>query len=115
MQVSHEDNSKLRERRMTNSVPVLIEDDETKPLSASGRPNNLLKRKAKQTLRSIDIISIRIGVFLRRYPIARMFIILYILRRWVKKKFLTIFSEKIINFSHVRSSSYVGFIDTVCR
>ena len=68
----------------SGAVPVLIEDDELRTDKYSTGSEKLTK-KAKQTLRTIDIFSIRIGVFLRKYPIARVFIIFYglLLHIWV--------------------------------
>lgn len=35
-------------------------------------------RKVKRAYSSLDAVGIRIGVFLRRYPLARIFVIFYI-------------------------------------
>eukprot|EP00057_Strongylocentrotus_purpuratus_P031810 XP_785735.3 PREDICTED: golgin subfamily A member 5 [Strongylocentrotus purpuratus] len=50
-----------------------------------------MTRKVKQAASTIDKFSIRLGVFLRRYPIARLFVILYmfLLHLWVMIVLLT--------------------------
>lgn len=65
------------------SVPVLFGDADTNIAGMYGRV-----RKAAST---IDRFSIRLGVFLRRYPIARLFIIIYmaLLHLWVMIVLLT--------------------------
>ncbi|NWU89670.1 GOGA5 protein, partial [Upupa epops] len=65
------------------SVPVLFSDMETNVTGMYGRV-----RKAAS---SIDHFSIRLGIFLRRYPIARVFIIIYmaLLHLWVMVVLLT--------------------------
>ncbi|XP_063803635.1 golgin subfamily A member 5 [Pseudophryne corroboree] len=65
------------------SVPVLFSDTDTNVAGMYGRV-----RKAATT---IDQFSIRLGVFLRRYPIARVFIIIYmaLLHLWVMIVLLT--------------------------
>ncbi|CAI9561103.1 unnamed protein product [Staurois parvus] len=65
------------------SVPVLFSDSDTNMAGVYGRV-----RKAATT---IDQFSIRLGVFLRRYPIARVFIIIYmaLLHFWVMIVLLT--------------------------
>ena len=81
MQASFPDETRLRERRLAHSVPVLIEDEEIREIDRS-KP---LTRGTKKAMRAIDIFSIRLGVFLRRYPIARMFLLFYgfMLHVWV--------------------------------
>jgi predicted nucleic acid-binding Zn-ribbon protein len=81
MQQNFPDENRIRERRLAHSVPVLIEDEEIRELDRS-KP---LTRGAKKTMRAIDIFSIRLGVFLRRYPIARLFLLFYgfMLHVWV--------------------------------
>lgn len=76
------EDSKIRERRMANSVPVLIDDED---IRLDYHNSGIIKQKAKETLRTIDIFSIRLGVFLKRYPIARIFILVYgiLLHIWV--------------------------------
>ncbi|KFZ56778.1 Golgin subfamily A member 5 [Antrostomus carolinensis] len=68
--------------RMRN-VPVLFSDAETNVAGMYGRV-----RKAAST---IDQFSIRLGIFLRRYPIARVFVIIYmaLLHLWVMIVLLT--------------------------
>ncbi|KAM6311773.1 golgin subfamily A member 5 [Aegotheles albertisi] len=68
--------------RMRN-VPVLFSDMDTNTAGMYGRV-----RKAAS---SIDQFSIRLGIFLRRYPIARVFVILYmaLLHLWVMIVLLT--------------------------
>ncbi|KAM9293876.1 golgin subfamily A member 5 [Gastrophryne carolinensis] len=65
------------------SVPVLFSDSDTNVAGMYGRV-----RKAATT---IDQFSIRLGIFLRRYPIARLFIIIYmaLLHLWVMIVLLT--------------------------
>ncbi|KAM6275138.1 golgin subfamily A member 5 [Porphyrio hochstetteri] len=68
--------------RMRN-VPVLFSEAETSAAGVYGRV-----RKAAS---SIDQFSIRLGIFLRRYPIARVFVIIYmaLLHLWVMIVLLT--------------------------
>ncbi|KFV54967.1 Golgin subfamily A member 5 [Tyto alba] len=68
--------------RMRN-VPVLFSDMDTNMAGKYGRV-----RKAAS---SIDQFSIRLGIFLRRYPIARVFVIIYmaLLHLWVMIVLLT--------------------------
>uniref|UniRef100_A0A8C0EJF3 Golgin subfamily A member 5 n=1 Tax=Bubo bubo TaxID=30461 RepID=A0A8C0EJF3_BUBBB len=68
--------------RMRN-VPVLFSDMDTNMAGMYGRV-----RKAAS---SIDQFSIRLGIFLRRYPIARVFVIIYmaLLHLWVMIVLLT--------------------------
>ncbi|KAM9380950.1 golgin subfamily A member 5 [Phaethornis superciliosus] len=68
--------------RMRN-VPVLFSDVDTNTAGMYGRV-----RKAAST---IDQFSIRLGIFLRRYPIARVFVIIYmaLLHLWVMIVLLT--------------------------
>ncbi|NXC24095.1 GOGA5 protein, partial [Campylorhamphus procurvoides] len=68
--------------RMRN-VPVLFSDTDTGVAGMYGRV-----RKAAST---IDQFSIRLGIFLRRYPIARVFVIIYmaLLHLWVMIVLLT--------------------------
>ncbi|KFO95701.1 Golgin subfamily A member 5 [Calypte anna] len=68
--------------RMRN-VPVLFSDTDTNTAGMYGRV-----RKAAST---IDQFSIRLGIFLRRYPIARVFVIIYmaLLHLWVMIVLLT--------------------------
>ncbi|MEE6494373.1 hypothetical protein FKM82_017118 [Ascaphus truei] len=54
--------------RMRN-VPVLFSDSDTNVAGMYG--------KVRKAATSIDQFSIRLGIFLRRYPIARLFIIIY--------------------------------------
>ncbi|CAJ0932085.1 unnamed protein product [Ranitomeya imitator] len=65
------------------NVPVLFSDADTNIAGMYGKV-----RKAAST---IDKFSIRLGVFLRRYPIARVFIIIYmaLLHLWVMIVLLT--------------------------
>ncbi|KAM3918411.1 golgin subfamily A member 5 isoform 1-T2 [Leptodactylus fuscus] len=65
------------------NVPVLFSDADTNVAGMYGKV-----RKAAST---IDRFSIRLGVFLRRYPIARVFIIIYmaLLHLWVMIVLLT--------------------------
>ncbi|NXV10216.1 GOGA5 protein, partial [Cettia cetti] len=65
------------------SVPVLFSDADASVAGVYGRV-----RKAAST---IDQFSIRLGIFLRRYPIARVFVIIYmaLLHLWVMIVLLT--------------------------
>ncbi|XP_020855955.1 golgin subfamily A member 5 [Phascolarctos cinereus] len=65
------------------NVPVLFSDSEANMAGMYGRV-----RKAAST---IDQFSIRLGIFLRRYPIARIFVIIYmaLLHFWVMIVLLT--------------------------
>ncbi|XP_060036922.1 golgin subfamily A member 5 isoform X2 [Erinaceus europaeus] len=65
------------------SVPVLFSDAETSLAGMYGRV-----RKAAS---SIDQFSIRLGIFLRRYPVVRVFVVLYmaLLHLWVVAVLLT--------------------------
>lgn len=65
------------------SVPVLFSDGDSSAAGMYGRV-----RKAAST---IDQFSIRLGIFLRRYPIARVFVIIYmaLLHLWVMIVLLT--------------------------
>ncbi|NWU00778.1 GOGA5 protein, partial [Urocynchramus pylzowi] len=65
------------------SVPVLFGDADSSVAGMYGRV-----RKAAST---IDHFSIRLGIFLRRYPIARVFVIIYmaLLHLWVMVVLLT--------------------------
>ncbi|MEE6494375.1 hypothetical protein FKM82_017118 [Ascaphus truei] len=68
--------------RMRN-VPVLFSDSDTNVAGMYG--------KVRKAATSIDQFSIRLGIFLRRYPIARLFIIIYmaLLHLWVMIVLLT--------------------------
>ncbi|XP_041132417.1 golgin subfamily A member 5-like isoform X2 [Polyodon spathula] len=68
--------------RMRN-VPVLFSDGESTDVGMYGRVRNAAS--------TIDRFSIRLGIFLRRYPIARVFVIIYmaILHLWVMIVLLT--------------------------
>ncbi|KAM4662172.1 golgin subfamily A member 5 isoform 1-T2 [Discoglossus pictus] len=68
--------------RMRN-VPVLFNDSDTNLKGMYGR--------VRKAATSIDQFSIRLGIFLRRYPIARVFIIIYmaLLHLWVMIVLLT--------------------------
>ncbi|XP_041122659.1 golgin subfamily A member 5-like [Polyodon spathula] len=68
--------------RMRN-VPVLFSDGESTNAGMYGRVRNAAS--------TIDRFSIRLGIFLRRYPIARVFVIIYmaILHLWVMIVLLT--------------------------
>ncbi|KAM4852959.1 golgin subfamily A member 5 isoform 1-T2 [Thomomys bottae] len=65
------------------NVPVLFNDTETNPAGMYG--------KVRKAASSIDQCSIRLGIFLRRYPIARVFVIIYmaLLHLWVMIVLLT--------------------------
>lgn len=68
--------------RMRN-VPVLFSDGESTDAGMYGRVRNAAS--------TIDRFSIRLGIFLRRYPIARVFVIIYmaVLHLWVMIVLLT--------------------------
>lgn len=65
------------------NVPVLFNDTETNLAGMYG--------KVQKAASSIDQFSIRLGIFLRRYPIARVFVIIYmaLLHLWVMIVLLT--------------------------
>ncbi|KAM5338442.1 golgin subfamily A member 5 [Glossophaga mutica] len=65
------------------NVPVLFNDTETSLAGMYG--------KVRKAASSIDQFSIRLGIFLRRYPIARVFVIIYmaLLHLWVMIVLLT--------------------------
>lgn len=65
------------------SVPVLFHDSEANLAGMYG--------KVRKAASSIDQFSIRLGIFLRRYPIARVFVIIYmaLLHLWVMIVLLT--------------------------
>ncbi|XP_032261713.1 golgin subfamily A member 5 isoform X2 [Phoca vitulina] len=65
------------------NVPVLFNDTETNLAGMYG--------KVRKAASSIDQFSIRLGIFLRRYPIARVFVIIYmaLLHFWVMIVLLT--------------------------
>ncbi|KAM5178356.1 golgin subfamily A member 5 [Callospermophilus lateralis] len=65
------------------NVPVLFNDAETNLAGMYG--------KVRKAASSIDQFSIRLGIFLRRYPIARVFVIIYmaLLHLWVMIVLLT--------------------------
>ncbi|KFO21383.1 Golgin subfamily A member 5 [Fukomys damarensis] len=75
--------SSIDQFRRLRNVPVLFNDSETNLAGMYGRV-----RKAAS---SIDQFSIRLGIFLRRYPIARVFVIIYmaLLHLWVMIVLLT--------------------------
>ncbi|XP_006925602.1 golgin subfamily A member 5 [Pteropus alecto] len=65
------------------NVPVLFNDAETNLAGMYG--------KVRKAASSIDQFSIRLGIFLRRYPVARLFVIIYmaLLHLWVMIVLLT--------------------------
>ncbi|XP_037359915.1 golgin subfamily A member 5 [Talpa occidentalis] len=65
------------------NVPVLFTDSEANLVGMYG--------KVRKAASSIDQFSIRLGIFLRRYPIARVFVIIYmaLLHLWVMIVLLT--------------------------
>uniref|UniRef100_A0A2K5M8K0 Golgin subfamily A member 5 n=1 Tax=Cercocebus atys TaxID=9531 RepID=A0A2K5M8K0_CERAT len=65
------------------NVPVLFNDTETNLAGMYG--------KVRKAASSIDQFSIRLGIFLRRYPIVRVFVIIYmaLLHLWVMIVLLT--------------------------
>ncbi|KAM6200946.1 golgin subfamily A member 5 [Rhynchocyon petersi] len=65
------------------NVPVLFSDSETNLAGMYG--------KVRKAASSIDQFSIRLGIFLRRYPMARVFVIIYmaLLHFWVMIVLLT--------------------------
>nr|XP_004649723.1 golgin subfamily A member 5 [Jaculus jaculus] len=65
------------------NVPVLFNDTESNLAGMYG--------KVRKAASSIDQFSIRLGIFLRRYPIARVFVIIYmaLLHLWVMIVLLT--------------------------
>ncbi|OWF43826.1 golgin subfamily A member 5-like isoform X2 [Mizuhopecten yessoensis] len=80
----------------TNTAVVHVNDDEEvrQRLPAFMREtatDTEVTKKMKRAANSIDKLGIRLGVFLRRYPIARVFVILYMamLHLWVMVVLLT--------------------------
>ncbi|KAJ8308640.1 hypothetical protein KUTeg_013514 [Tegillarca granosa] len=80
----------------TNTAVVNVnEDDDVRqrlPTFMRETPTDTeVTKKIKKAANSIDKFSIRLGVFLRRYPMARVFIILYmvVLHLWVMVVLLT--------------------------
>ena len=54
-------------------------------------------RRVKRAYSSLDSVGVRIGVFLRRYPLARIFILIYI----VSSNFYLVLIEKIQHLTNV--------------
>lgn len=83
--------------RATAAAAITINDDEdVRPRGGAGLLNESpldgnVARKVKLAANTIDRFSIRLGLFLRRYPIARVFIIVYmgLLHLWVMIVLLT--------------------------
>ncbi|KAL3873305.1 hypothetical protein ACJMK2_036441 [Sinanodonta woodiana] len=81
-------------RTNTAVIPV-HEEDEVRPrlpgFMREGPTDTPVTRKMKRAANTIDKFSIRLGVFLRRYPIARVFVIVYmvLLHLWVMIVLLT--------------------------
>lgn len=79
----------------TNATVIPVHDDDVRqrlPLFMREVPTDTaVTRKMKMAANSIDKFSIRLGVFLRRYPVARVFVILYmvLLHLWVMIVLLT--------------------------
>lgn len=77
-----------------NSVSLRMHDDEDPLISTPGGKNPIFRespydhevtRKVKRAATEIDKFSIRLGVFLKKYPIARIFVLFYmfLLHLWV--------------------------------
>ncbi|XP_013084244.2 golgin subfamily A member 5-like isoform X1 [Biomphalaria glabrata] len=83
------ENAAPRTTSTTQLVAVSDHDDEVKqrlPMFLREVPtDHEVTRRMKRAANSIDGFSIRLGVFLRRYPMARVFVILYmaLLHLWV--------------------------------
>lgn len=93
--------------RATAAAAITINDDESdvRPRGGGGFMNESpldgnVTRRVKFAANTIDRFSIRLGLFLRRYPIARIFIIVYmgLLHLWVMIVLLTYEPE--IHTSH---------------
>ncbi|XP_062351474.1 golgin subfamily A member 5 isoform X3 [Cinclus cinclus] len=84
------------------SVPVLFSDTDSSVAGMYGRV-----RKAAST---IDQFSIRLGIFLRRYPIARVFVIIYmaLLHLWVMIVLLTYTPE--MHHDSPSGRNFLGFL-----
>lgn len=73
----------------------IMEDDDVRqrtPMFMRESPaDGDVTRRVKRAANNIDRFSIRLGVFLRRYPIARVFVIIYmiLLHLWVMVVLLT--------------------------
>ncbi|XP_053376970.1 golgin subfamily A member 5-like isoform X4 [Mercenaria mercenaria] len=81
-------------RTNTTVIPVHDEDEVRQRLPQFMREvptDTEVTRKMKRAVNSIDKFSIRLGVFFRRYPIARVFVIVYmvLLHLWVMIVLLT--------------------------
>lgn len=81
-------------RAATTSVHMNEEDDvrQRLPYYMKESPmDNNMTRRVKMAANSIDKFSVRLGVFLRRYPMARIFVIVYmcLLHLWVMIVLLT--------------------------
>ncbi|XP_013406597.1 golgin subfamily A member 5 isoform X2 [Lingula anatina] len=81
-------------RAMSTHVAVHDDDESRQRIPSFMRESpadNNVARNVKKAYNSIDKFSVRLGVFLRRYPIARVFVIVYmlILHFWVMVVLLT--------------------------
>lgn len=83
------ENAVPRQQTATQFVAVNDHDDDVRqrlPLFLREVPtDHEVTRRMKRAANSIDTFSIRLGVFLRRYPMARVFVIVYmaLLHLWV--------------------------------
>jgi hypothetical protein len=61
------------------TILLLLPGSYMLPIFSVGNPTTSHIRSAANLL---DTFSLRIGVFLRRYPIARVVVLLYMVRKW---------------------------------
>merc|ERR1719410_2041119 len=91
-QLTEQSSNALRSRRY--GLPYLEpSSDERRPSFLQESPfDGVAARQVKRAYTEIDKLSIRIGIALRRYPIARIFVLFYmvVLHFWV---FLVLFSS----------------------
>lgn len=80
----------------TNTTVIPVHDDEEvrhrlPAFMREGPTDHEVTKKMKRAANTIDRFSIRLGIFLRRYPIARVFVIVYmaLLHLWVMIVLLT--------------------------
>ncbi|KJE92018.1 hypothetical protein CAOG_009625 [Capsaspora owczarzaki ATCC 30864] len=96
LQLETERNKRAKEVRLQIDHPPAansLEEDNTKlrpissiiPAAMEARPNANLTRRVRQAATVLDTFSIRLGRFLRIYPMARVFVIFYmlLLHLWV--------------------------------
>ena len=80
MQNNYKELQACTARAATTSVSMSEDDDvrQRLPYFMKESPmDNNMTRRVKMAANSIDKFSVRLGVFLRRYPMARIFVIVY--------------------------------------